>query len=207
MLPFLFWFNKTTAVFCLLTETEISTAPSDHSKALQVYRKDSKVTSDWQEVLEPICAHKVTKLEKMLRDHSKMHPAQHAPPLTTIAVRWHSSGPESTYTHKDLCDIFSKVGSVTAVTFQSSRSAHVVFDSVNSACHAVFLKNLGHASCPLHTQWLPGAVYNLKWNKKQSLAKPFTPSALSTRFISPQAITRPSQICCRVCTTEIKQKR
>ena len=175
---------------------------AERTKALQLYRRDSDVTKDWLELLKPICAHKLAKLETTIKDHRKMHPAQHAPPLTTVAVRWHNIGPKSAYTQQDLRTIFNRFDSVESITFQSPRSAHVVFENIHSACNAVALKSLGHASSPLHTQWLPGAVYNAKWNKKHSIAAPFITYSLSTKSILPPAIKRPSQICCPVCKSK-----
>ena len=168
------------------------------STAMQLCPKqESPLLDKCAGALQPMSVCQACKLEKVVRDHNICRNVQHSPPLSTLAVRWYNHGPVPCYTTQKLKDIFSHFGTVRSVSFRSVRSAHVVFESIESACTAISLSNLDSGTCPLHMRWLPEAAHNAHWKRKVAVPRRVI-QTLEDVIRSPQAITRPSQICCTI---------
>lgn len=177
-----------------------------------MYNPKNPAVAKWRSGLRPLSIYQQSQLEKTVRDYTKLYSIQHSPPLTTLNVRWRNHGADTCYTEESLRRIFSHFGSVRKICFQSDCSAHVVFENAESACAALSLSNLGFPRCPLHVRWLPEEHRRLVWRRKDAIAKPMPideretrskesnrkESTKGSRFKSPQALTRASQICCTI---------
>ena len=162
-----------------------------------MYSPNNPAAAKWRSGLRPLSIYQQSQLEKTVRDYTKLYSVQHSPPSTTLAVRWRNHGIVSCYTEESLLKIFSHFGQVRKISFQSECSAHVVMVNIESACVALSLSNLGFPRCPLHVRWLPEEQKRLLWKRKDAIPKPSKkPDKKGTRFKSPQALTRPSQISC-----------
>lgn len=179
-------------------------------RALEVYSPNNPAAAKWRSGLRPLSIYQQSQLEKTVRDYTKLYSVQHSPPSTTLTVRWRNHGAVSCYTEESLLKIFSHFGPVRKISFQSECSAHVVMENAESACAALSLSNLGFPRSPLHVRWLPEEPKRLLWKRKDAIPKPMKlkyvaidrgtgskePDKKGTRFKSPQALTRPSQISC-----------
>lgn len=179
-------------------------------RALEVYSPNNPAAAKWRSGLRPLSIYQQCQLEKSVRDYTRLYSVQHSPPQTTLTVRWRNHGTVSCYTEESLQKIFNHFGPVRKISFQSECSAHVVLENAESACAALSLSNLGFPRCPLHVRWLPEEQKRMLWRRKDAIPKPMKlkgiaidgrdtakePNKMGTRFKSPQALTRPSQICC-----------
>lgn len=179
-----------------------------------MYSPNNPAAAKWRSGLHPLSIYQQSQLEKSVRDYTRLYSAQHSPPDTTLRVRWRNHGDVSCYTEESLRRIFGHFGPVRKISFQSKCSAHVVLENAESACAALSLSNLGFPRCPLHVRWLPEEHKRLLWRRKDAIPKPMTlkdrsmdgretgskesnrKESKESRFKSPQALTRPSQICC-----------
>ena len=173
-----------------------------------MYSPNNPAAAKWRSGLPPLSMYQQSQLIKTVRDYTKLYSVQHSPPSTTLTVRWRNHGTVSCYTEESLLKIFSHFGQVRKISFQSECSAHVVMENAESACAALSLSNLGFPRCPLHVRWLPEEQKRLLWKRKDAIPKPNVSidrrrtgskeprDKKGTRFKSPQALTRPSQICC-----------
>ncbi|CAH3152672.1 unnamed protein product [Porites lobata] len=178
-------------------------------RALKLYSPNNLTAAKWRSALRPLSIYQQSLLEKSVRDYTRLYSVQHTPPQTTLSVRWRNHGTVPSYTEESLQRVFGHFGSVRKISFQSECSAHVVLENAESACAALSLSNLGFPECPLHVRWLPEEHKRLLWKRKDAVPKPMkeikmrrrdTASKESCgkrpRFQAPQALTRPSQICC-----------
>lgn len=180
-------------------------------RALEVYSPKNPAAAKWRSGLRPLSIYQQSQLEKTVRDYTKLYSVQHSPPETTLTVRWRNHGTVSCYTEESLHKIFSHFGPVRKISFQSECSAHVVLENAESACAALSLSNLGFPRCPLHVRWLPEEQKRLLWKRKDAVPKSTNVNYTAidgretrskesdkkgTGLKSPQALTRPSQICC-----------
>lgn len=180
-------------------------------RALEVYSPNNPAAAKWRSGLRPLSIYQQSQLEKSVRDYTRLYSVQHTPPQTTLSVRWRNHSPVSCYTEESLRKIFVHFGPVRKISFQSKCNAHVVMENAASACAALSLSNLGFPRCLLHVRWLPEEHKRLLWRRKDAVPKPMTMKHMSmdtresgskesnrkgSRFKSPQALTRPSQICC-----------
>ena len=186
----------------------MSLSSSGLLRALEVYSPNNPAAAKWRSGLRPLSIYQQSQLEKSVRDYTRLYSVQHPPPQTTLSVRWRNHGAVSCYTEDCLQRIFGHFGPVRKISFQSECSAHVVLENAERACAALSLSNLGFPRCPLHVRWLPEEHKRLLWRRKDAVPKPMKDTAMDGRktvskesnrkgskFKSPQALTRPSQIC------------
>ncbi|XP_028512706.1 uncharacterized protein LOC114574411, partial [Exaiptasia diaphana] len=154
------------------------------------------VNQAWKSVLQPMSFYKEANLVRSVRNYKTMSNYEQRQPLTTVYVRWRANEDLKTYTLDDIIEIFSHFGEIRKARLQTPSSAWVTFETIESACRAINVKNIGVSGYPLHVCWLPQANQNARWVKKESFPRPYDmlPKLLSTGIS--EAISNSSQIQC-----------
>lgn len=133
---------------------------------------------------------------RSVRNYKIMSNYEKRQPLTTVYVRWQGNEDSKTYTLNNIVEIFSHFGKIHKASLQTTCSALVTFETIESACRAINVKNIGVSGYPLHVCWLPQANQNGRWVKKDSFPRPYDmlPELLSLG--SSEAISHSNQIQC-----------